>query len=220
MALEVIDRLDSVKRDFRTVLILGSDFGLLQPELAHRGLAVTVADPGCRVASASGGIQCDEDFLPFERATFDIIIALGTLDTVDDLPGALIQIRRLLTPDGLLLGAMMGAGSLSLIKAILAEELPGSAHAHPQIDVRATGDLLARAGFALPVADCETVTVRYSRFSRLVSDLRANGQSNVLTSRRNFSRASFARTAERFDMSDRRECFALLYMTGWAPSVK
>src|SRR5204862_5240771 len=98
----------------------------------------------------------------------------GSLDTVNDLPGALIQIRRALRPDGLFLAAFIGAGSLPRLRRAMrvAEEaasMPPSPRIHPQIDVRAAGDLLVRAGFALPVADCEMPDVRFSPFRRLIA---------------------------------------------------
>lgn len=217
MAQDVIERLDSITRAFRTALILGSDFGYLCPILIARGIAVTVADPGPRIAAAATGVHCDEDRLPFEAAAFDLVIALGTLDSIDDLPGALIQIRRSLAPDGLFLGSMMGAGSLPLLKSIFATVMPGSPHIHPQIDVRAMGDLLTRAGFVLPVTDSDEVTVRYSRLERLVTDLRANGQTNVLASRRAVTKREYATIKAQFEANTRLETVAFLYMTGWAP---
>jgi NADH dehydrogenase [ubiquinone] 1 alpha subcomplex assembly factor 5 len=220
MAQEVAERLESVKRDFRHALIIGSDFGLVRPILTANGISVTIADPGARVASSCGGVQCDEDRLPFAQGAFDLVIALGTLDSVDDLPGALIQIRRSLSPDGLFLGAIMGAGGLPLLKSLFAEVAPGAAHIHPQIDVRATGDLLARAGFLLPVADTDIVSCRYTQISRLITDLRANGQTNVLASRRRLSRQEYRALVDRFDASDRFETIALIYMTAWSPAAK
>jgi NADH dehydrogenase [ubiquinone] 1 alpha subcomplex assembly factor 5 len=220
MASEVRERLDCIKRDFNNALIVGSDFGLLQSAFTSSSMTFTVADPGSRVALACQGVQCDEDRIKFEKGAFDLVIAIGTLDSVDDLPGALIQIRRALAPDGLFLGAMMGAGGLALTKSIFADVIPGSAHIHPQIDVRATGDLLARAGFTMPVADSEDVVVRYSSFARLIADLRANGQTNVLASRRRLRRDERDQVTAQFDASDRQETISFLYMTGWAPPAK
>src|SRR3546814_13098572 len=107
------------------------------------------------------GVQADEDALPFADASFDLIIACGTLESVNDLPGALILIRRILRPDGLFLAAFAGAGSLPVLRsALLAGDADRPAqHIHPQIDVRSAGDLLSRAGFAMPVADGDRKSV-------------------------------------------------------------
>ena len=183
---ELIERLDVVKRDFRRALDLGSGSTYLTWRLRERGIEVVTADAGSLYAR--GGVQCDEDRLPFADGSFDLVTSVGVLDSVNDLPGALVLIRRVLRPDGLFLGAMVGAGSLPLLRRAMmaaeeAEEAPASAHIHPQIDVRAAGDLLTRAGFALPVVDVEPVTVRYASLPQLVSDLRGMAASNLLRSR-------------------------------------
>ena len=118
------------------------------------------ADAGRRFAAAASGVQGDEDRLPFADHAFDLIVSVGALDSVNDLPGALTLIRRALRPDGLFLAAFAGAGSLPRLRAAMraaeeAEDIAASPHIHPQIDVRAAGDLLGRAGFALPVVDSD-----------------------------------------------------------------
>ncbi|MES2441608.1 MAG: methyltransferase domain-containing protein [Pseudomonadota bacterium] len=213
------ERLDGVKRAFRDVLDLGSFDG----SFALPGAQVTRLDAGARFAAQSGGIQADEDRLPFPEASFDLVISAGVLDQVNDVPGALIQIRRALRPDGLFLGAFAGAGSLSLLRgAFLAAE--PAARFHPQIDVRAAGDLLARAGFALPVADVETLTVRYAGIANLLRDLRGMAATNLLPGPAPLTRATLARAAEAFAAhadSDGRtsERFEIVYLTGWAPDA-
>lgn len=225
---ELIERLDLVKRDFRDALDLGCGSGALTMRLRQRGLNVTAADPGFAFASAAGGLQCDEDRLPFGEARFDLVLSAGTLDTVNDLPGALIQIRRALRPDGLFLGAIAGAGSLPRLKSAMlaADSAEGGAspHLHPQIDVRAAGDLLSRAGFALPVVDCHRLDVRFTGLGRLVADLRAMAATNMLAvrSRKPISRlglaaadADFAAAADPDGKTTER--FEILYLLGWAP---
>ncbi len=155
---ELIERLAPVRRRFADALDLGCGAGQLAASLRARGLAVAAADPGALFAARAGGVQCDEDRLPFADASFDLVVSAGALDSVNDLPGALVLIRRALRPDGLFLAAFAGAGSLPRLRGAMraAEEAEGGAaspHIHPQIDVRAAGDLLGRAGFALPVAD-------------------------------------------------------------------
>lgn len=227
---ELVERLDLVKRDFRRALDLGCGGGVVGEELRARGIEVVAADAGASFAARAGGVQCDEDRLPFADGSFDLVVSVGALDAVNDLPGALTLIRRSLRPDGLFLAAMAGAGSLPRLKsAMLAAETfeggPASPRIHPQIDVRAAGDLMTRAGFALPVVDSESLDVRFPHLMRLVCDLRAMGATNLLASRsrRPLSRdalgaalADFAAHAEEDGKTAER--FEILHLIGWAPS--
>lgn len=225
---ELLERLASIKRTFRRALVLGNADPGLAETLRARGLEVLTADAGRRFAA--GGVQGDEDRLPFQPGAFDLVVSVGVLDSVNDLPGALVLIRRALKPDGLFLGAFAGAGTLPRLRRAMqaaeeAEGLPASPRIHPQIDLRAAGDLLARAGFALPVADGETVTVRYSSLARLVADLRAMGATNVLRARstRPLGRLGYAAAAADFAAAaapdgKTEERFALVYLTAWAPA--
>ncbi len=223
MAEEVIERLDWVTRDFADVLVLGVAPPSLLAALHAKGMQVTHAGP------AGSDLTCDEDHLPFDPARFDLVIALGTLDSVNDLPGALIQINRALRPDGLMMAAMIGAGSLPRLKAAMlaADEAGGrgvGARIHPQVDVRAAGDLLQRARFAMPVADGDTLTVRYSSMPALIADLRAHGWTNTLVSPAPpLSKAGLIGALQAFaDAADAdgktAERFEILYLSGWAPS--
>jgi NADH dehydrogenase [ubiquinone] 1 alpha subcomplex assembly factor 5 len=230
MADDILERLDLVTRPFERALDLGCADLYLTTRLRARGLDVVAADAGPRWAKMADGVCCDEDRLPFAEGSFDLIVSAGALDTVNDLPGALVQIRRALRPDGLFLGAFVGAGSLPRLKTAMlaadeAEGAPASAHVHPQIDVRAAGDLLGRAGFALPVVDSERLTVRYSSLDRLVADLRAMGATNMLAARarrplgrigRVAAIASFQAEAEADGKTAER--FEILHLVGWAPS--
>ena len=229
---ELVERLDLVKREFRTALDLGCGDLYQTGRLRERGLEVTPADPGARYAAAASGVQCDEDRLPFADRAFDLIVSVGLLDSVNDLPGALTLIRRALRPDGLFLAAFAGAGSLPRLRQALraAEEAEAAEKAspriHPQIDVRAAGDLLGRAGFALPVVDSETVTVRFPSLARLVDDLRAMGATNLLAARskRPLGRVALAAAAAEFaagaDVDGKiAERFEILHLSGWAPSA-
>ncbi|MDQ8754883.1 methyltransferase domain-containing protein [Sphingosinicella sp. LHD-64] len=225
---ELLERLDLVTRDFGEALDLGCGDDYLGAQLRTRGLNVTSADAGRVFATA--GMQCDEDRLPFADATFDLVVSVGVLDTVNDLPGALTLIRRALRPDGLFLAAFSGAGSLPRLRAAIrtAEEIEGRAAApriHPQIDVRAAGDLLGRAGFALPVADVEEVTVRYGSLMTLIGDLRGMAATNMLAerSRLPLTRLGLAAAAAAFEGAGdpdgkAGERFSILYLSGWAPA--
>jgi NADH dehydrogenase [ubiquinone] 1 alpha subcomplex assembly factor 5 len=225
MADELLDRLDAVQRPFTRALDLGCLDGKVGAALRARGLDVVSADPGFRFAKAAGGVQCDEDRLPFADASFDLVVACGGLDQVNDLPGALLLIRRALKPDGLFLGAFAAAGSLARLRAMfLAAEDKAVARLHPQIDVRSAGDLLARAGFALPVADGERVTVRYSSLFALMADLRGAAATNLLTGAvPPLSRPALARAADLFAAAadpdgKTAETAEIVYLLGWSPA--
>ena len=225
---ELLERLDLVRRDFTRALDLGCGDSYLTARLRERGIDVIAADPGFAFARAAGSVQCDEDRLPFTDGAFDLIVSVGLLDTVNDLPGALLLARRALRLDGLFLAAMAGAGSLPRLKsAMLAADAEGGAapRIHPQIDVRAAGDLLVRAGFALPVADTHGVDVRFPDLFALVRDLRAMGATNLLAarSRKPIGRFGLAAAAAEFAANadpdgKTAERFEILQLLGWAPS--
>lgn len=230
VVVEMVERLDVVKRGFRTALDLGCASGLLTAELRARGIEVVAADAGASFAARARGVLCDEDRLPFADGAFDLVVSAGALDTVNDLPGALVLIRRCLRPDGLVLGAMAGAGSLPRLKAAMlaadtAEGDGASPRIHPQIDVRAAGDLLTRAGFVLPVVDAEAVDVRFGSLLALVSDLRAMAATNILAARarRPLLRPGLAAALAEFGRhagqdGKTTERFEILHLIGWAPT--
>lgn len=222
---ELLDRLADVQRDLPEVLVIGCPDGSVRAALEATGKKVVCTDPGFAAARAQGGVQAEEDALPFADDSFDLIIACGTLDSVNDLPGALILMRRILRPDGLLLAAFTGAGTLPRLRAALmaGEGDRPAQHIHPQVDVRAAGDLLSRAGFAMPVADSETLTVRYGDILRLMHDLRGMGAGNVLAShppalRRQALTEASQHFAAAADPDGRTaEEMAILYLSGWKP---
>ena len=180
----------------------------------------------CGDAGRAGGF----DHVSLAPASIDLAVSLLSLQEANDLPGTLIQIRRALRPDGLFLAAIGGGGTLGeLRESLLAAETELYGGASPRVapftDVRDAGALLQRAGFALPVADVETITVRYASMFGLLSDLRAMGASNALAARtrRPGTRRLFARAAEiyaeRFADPDGRvrATFSIVWMSGWAP---
>jgi SAM-dependent methyltransferase len=222
IAEELLDRLDSVSRTFTAPLVIGAAAPLLTG-IGVRGLTPTIVEPGLRRATAAKGVQGDEDALPFPAASFDLVIAAGTLDTVADLPGALILARRVLKPDGLFLGCMIGSPSLPMLRQALSAADPAVRRLHPQVDPRAGGDLLARAGFALPVADATTLNLSYRSLDRLVADLRASAATNVLTERQPLTRKAYADARQAFaalgDGERTTESITILTLTGWAPDA-
>lgn len=222
----LLERLGDVKRSFGKALIIGCPDTSARDSLTVQGMDVICVDPGARNATLNNGIHANEDALLLPENSIDLVLACGTLDTVNDLPGALVLIRRILRPDGLFLGACVGAGSLPRLKqALLAAEGDSPRpHIHPQIDVRAAGDLLARAGFAIPVADSEALTVRYSSILTLMQDLRGMAGGNIMTKDRRgpLTRRVIAEAAAHFAAAadpdgKTAEAFSLLYMSGWKP---
>lgn len=218
----IAERLADERRDFTDILDVGAQRG----QFDWPGARILRADPGARFAAINGGIQVEEDRLTVGDSRFDLIVSAACLDQVSDLPGALILIRRALRPGGLFVGAMLGAGSLSALRRALriAEPEPPAPRLHPQIDVRSAGDLLTRAGFANPVADTETLTVRYPGLSGLIDDLRGMAATNLLRSRRAMRRDVLALAVQAYaDLADpdgkTREAFEIVYMTGHAPDT-
>lgn len=180
---------------------------------------------GDAVAAALGQpVAGPVDFAqPLPGGPFDLIVTLGELDTVNDLPGALILLRAALAPGGLLLATMLGAGSLPRLRQAMlaADDDRPAARVHPQLDERAASALLQRAGFARQVVDHHALTVRYPALDRLVADLRDQGLTSVLADRaRPLGRAELARARASFaDAADADgktpEIFELLTLTAW-----
>jgi NADH dehydrogenase [ubiquinone] 1 alpha subcomplex assembly factor 5 len=188
---------------------------------------VTVIDPGAAFASASGGTQANEEELDLEPASFDLIVAIGTLDTVNDLPGSMLRLRFLLKPDCLLIGALAGGQTLPRLRSAMraADAATGAAspHIHPRIEPAALAQLLGAAGFAMPVVDVDRVSVAYRGLRALVSDLRAMGATNLLTARspRPLTRKALEAAEADFTAAgqDGRtvETFEILHFAAWTP---
>ncbi len=164
-------------------------------------------------------------------AQYDLAVCLLTAHAVNDLTGFLIQSRLCLKPDGLFLGCLFGAGTLQELRQVLLEaeiEIYGGASPRvaPFADVRDMGGLLQRAGFALPVADSETLTVRYDNIFMLINDLRAMGLANTLNarSRKPLTKTFWAKAADIYkskfaDADGRiRATFSIIWLSGWAPA--
>ncbi|MFC3674431.1 methyltransferase domain-containing protein [Ferrovibrio xuzhouensis] len=230
VAERLLDRLDDIKRSFPTALVQGCDSAWLRPRLGARGGIETLVSLDAVSSAAPLHVVGDEEFLPFAAGRFDLVIALLNLHWVNDLPGALIQIRRALKPDGLFLGALLGGATLNeLRQAWLAAEAEIEGGASPRISPMADtldgAGLLQRAGFALPVADSETITVTYGDPFRLMQDLRGMGETNAaIGRRRGFTRrATLLRMAELYRQQqagpDGRipASFEVITLTGWSP---
>jgi SAM-dependent methyltransferase len=220
---DVLERLSFLRHTATRALVIGDITGALGTALSTQGAEVTRADP----APLAGEHPIDEESpLPW-TAQFDLIASLCTLDTVNDLPGALIHLRRALSPGGLCLIAMPGAGSLPMLRQIMltADADRPAPRLHPQIDVRAGGQLLQRSGFADPVVDSRTLTVRYGTLPRLIGDLRAQGLSGCLSRYGPaLGKTALARAGEAFAAAavDGRvsETFAILTLSGWARELR
>jgi len=215
---DVLDRLSFLRHQPKRALVIGDEGGALAPVLAAQGVEVTLAD----VAGGDGVLALNEE-APYPVKGFDLIVSLGTLDTVNDLPGALIHLRHALAPGGLALISMMAAGSLPVLRSIMLEadgERP-AARLHPAVDVRSGAQLLQRVGLANPVADARGLDVRFGSLTALVSDLRAQGLGAVLADAApGLSKAALARAQAAFaqaaDEAGRvTEHFEILTLSGW-----
>jgi NADH dehydrogenase [ubiquinone] 1 alpha subcomplex assembly factor 5 len=231
------DRLEDMARGFPRTLDLGCRDGLLASVLRGRGgieflVACDLSPEMARRAAARDRpvLAADEEALPFAGHAFDLVFSSLALHWVNDLPGALLQIRRCLHPDGLFLGALLGGGTLDELRGVLMQaelDIEGGASPRisPFVDIRDAGNLLQRAGFALPVADTDTLSVAYPDALTLMHDLHRMGESNVLHERRRapMRRETLLRAAalygERFGRADGSvpATFQIIYLTAWAP---
>ena len=217
MVEDVEERLAFLRVEPKRALVVGDWTGALALMLRARGAEVVEADP----AGLRGVLALDEE-LPYPVSGFDFIASLGTLDTVNDLPGALIHLRHALTPSGLLIASFMAAGSLPALRGIMLEadaDRP-SARIHPMVDVRAGAELLQRAGFADPVSDGRGLDVRFRSLAGLVGDVRAQGLSAVLTQAgAPVGKAGWARALAAFDSVAEEgrvmERFEVVTLSGW-----
>jgi len=229
---DLAERLGAVGRRFGNAVALHCGTPAAREVLAASGKvgATERVEADAALLAGEDGRVAPPETVPFEPESLDLAVSLYGLHEVNDVPGMLVQIRRALRPDGLFLGCMAGAGTLAeLREALLAAETELTGGASPRVaplaDVRDVGGLLQRARFALPVADHETVTVRYDSMFALMRDLRAMGATSSLVarSRRPTPRRLFLRAAEiyaeRFSDPDGRvrATFSTIWMSGWAP---
>jgi len=223
----LLDRLDDTTQRFTQALDVGGR-GVVAPLLRARGIDVVSCDLSPAMAAINGGraVAADEEFLPFRPASFDLVVASLSLHWVNDLPGALIQLRHALRPGGLLLASLPALGTLAELRQALTEAevaLTGGAapRVSPFAELRDCAALLQRAGFTLPVADVEALRLLYADPLGLLRELRVAGEVNALRERdrrvpmRELFPAALAKLPQYED------CVAvtlrLACMTGWAP---
>jgi len=235
----IVERLGDVKRRFPNAAIIGAGDGLLAATLRGQfgiesllqiDASAVMAAKAARVAPDAVTLVADEEALPLAEASLDLIIAPLTLHWTNDLPGSLIQMRRALKPDGLLMAAMFAGTTLQELRTHLTNaevETTGglSPRIAPMADLRDLGGLLQRAGLALPVADREVIPVRYANPLRLLSDLRAMGESNVMRERHKapLRRDTIARMLELYAGTADADgnviaTFEIAFLHGWAPA--
>ena len=234
---DMVERLEIILREFPVCVDLGSRNGAFSALLAQSdarakiGMVIETDLSGAMLGQRPGHrLQIDEEALPFAPASLDLVVSSLALHWVNDLPGTLIQVRRALKPDGLFLGAIFGGLTLTELRQCLIQaesDLTGGAGLRiaPFADAFDVAGLLQRAGFALPVADLDRVTVRYDHPLKLIGDLRRMGETNALADGRGrpLSRPVLARAMalyqDRFSDPDGRvrATFDIMTMTGWAP---
>ena len=226
----LVERLDDTKRDFPLAAAFGWHGPVLESALGNRGGVERLIRCGADPVSPGTGVLSEAEALPFAAGSIDLALSLLDWHWINDLPGLLVQIRRALRPDGLLLGAMLGGDTLHELRGALLqaeEEVEGgiSPRVSAFADVADLGGLLQRAGFALPVVDVDTITVTYADAFALMRDLRGMGEANAMAGRRRaFSRRetllrAAALYSEQHGQADGRipATFQVLYMTAWCP---
>lgn len=231
---DLADRLQAVLRTFARAVDLGSPGDAVARVLAESPRVADVITTAAWLEPRENGgtvsLVADEEMLPFADGALDLVVSGLSLQAVNDLPGTFAQVRRALKPDGLFLAALLGGATLTELRqsfALAEEECEGgvSPRVAPFADVRDIGALLQRAGFALPVTDLDSVTVRYASPLALMQDLRAMGATNPLAERRRtpLKRATLMRAleiyADRFSDADGRvrATVEIVWLSGWAP---
>ena len=225
----LLDRIDDTTQRFSRALDVGGR-GVVSPALRARGITTVACDLSARMAARSGPpcVAVDEEWLPFAPGSFDLVVANLSLHWVNDLPGALIQLRRALTPDGLLLASVPALGTLSALRtALIVAEQEATGGASPRVspfpELRDMAGLMQRAGFVLPVADADVTVLHYADPWALVRDLRDAGETNATTlrSRRPLPGTLLAQALAALPVADGRMSVSLhiATVTGWASAV-
>lgn len=224
MADEIAERLGDLGRRFDSALDLGCHDGRLGRRL--RAEYVTYADAGRAFARAAGGVQCDEDRLPFASGAFDLVASAGSLHGVNDLPGAFAQVRRCLRPGGLFVASFVAGDTLSEIRAAFLDAesaVSGGAAARvmPMVDPAEAPSLLQRAGLTMPVVDIDMRTVRYATLFAALADVRGGGEGAILdrANRSPLRRDVLLEAARQFDSGEDKTGVRvqIIHLAAWAP---
>ena len=224
----LLDRLDDTSRRFTDALDVGGR-GVVAPLLRQRGMRVVSCDLSPAMAAVNGGfcVAADEEFLPFAPASFDLIVASLSLHWINDLPGALLQMRQALRPNGMMLASLPALGTLAELRTALTRaeaEIVGGAspRVSPFPELRDCAHLLQRAGFVLPVADVEDIRLLYANPFALLTDLRSAGEANAIRQRTRVTPARTLFPAALATLPTEQDRVAvtlrMAVMTGWAPS--
>jgi NADH dehydrogenase [ubiquinone] 1 alpha subcomplex assembly factor 5 len=223
---DCLERIALGNRRFDRTLLIGCPDSTWVGRLREVADSIDVRDPGPLFASAAGGQDIVEDAWDSRPQAYDLVLAVGTLDTVNSLPLALQLIRHAMRADGLFIGAMSGGETLPQLRSAMraADAAAGAAapHIHPRIEASALAPLLSQAGFHKPVVDVDRVSVSYPLLDRLVADLRAMAATNLLSARpRFFSRTARAAATSAFveagDGERTTETFEILHFAAWTP---
>ena len=221
---DCVERLAGIARNFGKALLIGCPSPAWPDRLRAFAGEIDIVEPGPLFASLGGGTMAEEDRHDFGEGRYDLCVAVGTLDTVNELPLALQLIRRSLRPDAPFIGALAGGNSLPALRSALIEADRASGRAvartHPRIEPASLAGLLGAAGFAMPVVDVDRVTLRYGELAALVRDLRAMGAGNCLTERQPLTRSAARRAAAAFAAAGSEgrtdERVEILHFLGWA----
>ena len=236
VARQLAERLSEINRAFRRAVLVGTGAGVVAGALARPGRSLRQIDLSPAMARAAGAEVLDADALaterlPLEEGAYDLVVSTLLLHAMNDPVGQLVQMRRALVPDGLMIATLFGGRTLHELRAAFAEaevacEGGLSPRVAPMGEVRDLGNLLGRAGFALPVADVETFTVTYPSPLHLMRELRAMGETNVMHARRRtpLRRETLMRACEIYAANFAtpegriRATFEIVFLTGWAPA--
>lgn len=228
----IAERLEEIARPFDAVAVIGSGGGAYARALARPGRQIVEVEPSPGMAALCPGVVtiADPDPLPLAEGAFDLILSGLWLHWCNDPVGQLVQMRRALKPDGLMIAAMFGGRTLAGLRAALAEaEVEATGGLSPRVapmgEIRDLGALLQRAGYAMPVADSERLEVTHADPLALLHELRAMGETNLMTDRlKGFTRrgvliGAMERLAAAADSDGRlRTTFEIVFLTGWAPA--
>lgn len=224
---DCLERIGLLGRHFRSALLIGCPDPGWPNRLCATVEQVDVRDPGPLFAAAAGGSQIAEDAWDPPAERYDLVLAIGTLDTVNDFPLALRLVRHSMQGDSLFIGAFSGGETLPALRTAMraadAVSAGATPHVHPRIEPSALAPLLGDAGFIRPVVDVDRVSASYSSLRRLAADLRAMGATNVLRTRgRPLVRRQFDAGSSAFANGSERttETFEILHFAAWTPDNK